>query len=152
MWLGGITRLHYVAIKAHKQGAKQTSWKCQRNIISPCLSAVITYGKKQKINTTPRVKSYDRCSETCQIKKGCMLVLGSSLCMCGLMCVPVWACALTRRLFWNKISGDKPLMGVGVWPLDSLIYLAILDGSDEMTTKIKPQARTWGIPNSFLTR
>lgn len=79
----------YVAIKAHKQGTKQTSCKCQQNIISSCLSGVITYGKKQKINTTPRVKSYDRCSETCQIKKGCMLVLGSSLCMCGLMCMPV---------------------------------------------------------------
>ena len=61
-------------------------------------------------------------------------------------------CSLTLRLLWNKISGDKPLMGVSVWPLDSLISLAMLDSSDEMTTKIRPVARTWGIPDCLLTR
>lgn len=86
--------------------------------------------------------------KTCQSKKLVKFLIR----MCGPVFVSVWVCTLTQRLFWNKFSGDKPLMGVGVWPLDSLIYLAMLDGSDEMTTKIKPQARTWGIPNCFLTR
>ena len=70
---------------------------------------------------------------------------GVCLCLCEYVLRP-------RGSFWNKFSGDKPLIGVGVWPLDSLIYLAMLDGSDEMTTKIKPRVRTWGIPNRFLTR
>ena len=62
------------------------------------------------------------------------------LCVCVVwwLFVTVRVCTLTQRLFWNKFSGDKPLMGVGVWPLDSLIYLAMLDGSDEMTAEIKP--------------
>lgn len=68
------------------------------------------------------------------------------------MSAALQACSLTLRLLWNTISGDKPLMGLSVWPLDSLISLAMLDGSDEMTTKIRPQARTWGIPDCLLTR
>lgn len=58
------------------------------------------------------------------------------------VCVCVSVCFDPEAPFWNKFSGGKPLMGVGVWPLDSLIYLAMLGGSDEMTTKIKPRART----------
>lgn len=48
------------------------------------------------------------------------------ICLCGLVFVSVWVCALTQRLFWKKFSGDKPLTGLGVWPLDSLIYLALI--------------------------
>lgn len=75
----------------------------------------------------------------------------SLICFCGPLFVCVCVSTLTQRLFWNKFSGDKPLIGLWRPPSDSLIYLAALDGSDEMTTKIKPRVRTWGIANRFLT-
>lgn len=67
------------------------------------------------------------------------------------MCVRrVCVRVLTQRLLWNTFSGDKPLTGLWRSPSDSLIYLAALDGSDEMTTKIKPGVRTWGIAKALL--
>lgn len=67
------------------------------------------------------------------------------------MCVRrVCVCVLTQRLLWKTFSGDKPLTGLWRSPSDSLIYLAALDGSDEMTTKIKPGVRTWGIAKALL--
>ncbi|MEQ2170610.1 hypothetical protein GOODEAATRI_002091 [Goodea atripinnis] len=64
---------------------------------------------------------------------------------CG-MSQPEWASVNLGVVICKKCAGDKPLMGVGAWPLGSLICLAMLDSSDEMTTKITPCGRTWRIP------